>query len=139
MFAAVDETVGTRRRSHDMEIGHREEAEVAAADLDAGVRRAGDAPDAHHGDSAPRRIGGEEAPVIEHVARCGIGDVVRGDRKRLKLKQHLAIGQLGRWLGGERTGVAEIGAVYVEVHVGDSTTISDRLSCQLSIVLESVA
>ena len=72
---------------------HRVEAEVPAPGRYVGVGRFDHRPESHSREPPPWGLGGEEAPVAEHVADDCVGHVVGGQREPLDSQPDLARAQ----------------------------------------------
>jgi len=107
---------GRSRRDHVM-VGEREETEVAPTDCNLGVGRLGDDTETHHWQATPRRLGGEEAPVVEHVAAQRIAHIVRCQSSALEGEKHFARSKCRRRGRRRPARVANIAPFYLEVHV----------------------
>ena len=133
--ADVAEPVRAAGFCRDDRLGrHRVEAEVTTADLDVGVGGLDDRTDADHRDPPPRLLGGEEPPIVQHVAGDGVGDVVGGEREAFDLQPYLAGCQLLLgWLGD--AGGAEVRSVDLEDH---AATVAEGVAAAAPLTAPSV-
>ena len=90
MRADVDEAGLGRLRHDDVSVRHREEPEVTAALVDPDARRLHHGPVPHRRDMAPRQVGREKTPVVEHVSGHGIRDVVGRQRDEVHIESNFA-------------------------------------------------
>ncbi len=100
---------------HHQLLGHGEVAEAAAAHRQLGVGGLDHVGVAPHRHPAPALLGGEEVPVLEHVADDGVGDVVGAQAEGVDAQPGLALVQRRR-VELDDAHLVEIAAVDLQVH-----------------------
>jgi hypothetical protein len=118
MRRGVDELRRAGALGVDHQVGrHGKEAEYALADRHVGMARFHDVAESHGGNPPPPVFGGEEAPVVEHVSGCGVGDVVRREGKAIDPELDLPGGEVAD-LGGFEAGLAPVVPADQEAQAG---------------------